>query len=181
MNKGVLTRNEKGIWLVKWSDMHSFAHGTHWSFTELLPSSNSIMYVKEDEIRYKPFEEGLEVKFTLDSNWTYAVLIFPEVEVFEREKKIKQYVKNGDELFMITNIDTIRDGGTIAITTSKNKKIYIHKDNWTLHNDYPTTQENIIRDETTQVYILDRIERYIDWCKHRLDLANTIIDKIGKK
>jgi len=28
MNKGILTRNEDGIWMVKWSDLHSFAHGT---------------------------------------------------------------------------------------------------------------------------------------------------------
>ena len=38
--KGILTRNEDGIWMVKWSDLHSFAHGTHWMYTELSNDSN---------------------------------------------------------------------------------------------------------------------------------------------
>ena len=33
--KGILTRNEDGIWIVKWSDLHTFAQGTHWMCTEL--------------------------------------------------------------------------------------------------------------------------------------------------
>ena len=64
-NKGTLTINEGGIWMVKWSDLHSFTHGTHWSYTELSSDSNSIKYIKDGEIRYKPLEEGLELDFEI--------------------------------------------------------------------------------------------------------------------
>jgi hypothetical protein len=50
--KGILTRNEEGVWMVKWSDLHSFGHGTHWMYTELSNDSNIIKYVKDDEVRY---------------------------------------------------------------------------------------------------------------------------------
>ena len=63
--KGILTRNEDGIWMVKWSDLHSFGHGTHWMFTELSSDSNSIKYIKDNLIMVKPLEEGLEVEFEM--------------------------------------------------------------------------------------------------------------------
>ena len=181
MHKGTLVRNENGIWMVRWSDLHSFSHGTHWSFTELSSDSNSIKFIKDNEIKYKPLEEGLEVEFKFNFNHLYAILVFPEVDNFEKEERIKEYVKNNGDLFLITDIDTIRDGGTTGIITSKNKKIYIHKDNWTLQNEYPTTDDNIIRDEATQVYILERIERYKEICERKLYLVDNIIDKINKK
>jgi hypothetical protein len=49
--KGTLIRNEDAKWMVKWSDLHSFAHGTHWMYTELSPESNSIKYVKDDHVK----------------------------------------------------------------------------------------------------------------------------------
>lgn len=33
---GILEKKEEG-WFVKWSDLHSFAHGTHWMWTPLHP------------------------------------------------------------------------------------------------------------------------------------------------
>jgi hypothetical protein len=63
--KGILTRNEDGIWMVKWSDLHSFAHGTHWMYTELSNDSNSIKYIKDNIIMCKPLEEGVEVEFEM--------------------------------------------------------------------------------------------------------------------
>jgi len=95
--KGILVRNNKGVWMVKWSDLHSFAHGTHWMFTELSMDSNSIRYVKDDMIMHKPLEVDLDVEFELDHqinrydevNYTpisYAKLIFPEVDIFEKTK-----------------------------------------------------------------------------------------------
>ena len=69
------------------------------------------------------------------------------------EELIKEYVKNGGVLWSIDNVDTIRDGGTgvlIRHPQSKLKPIYIHKDNWTLHSEYPPIDENIIIDELTK-------------------------------
>lgn len=190
MNKeGILTRNEDGIWMVKWSDTHSFAHGTHWMYTELSSDSNSIKYIRDGEIRYKPLEEGLEVDFEIitsgfdDENYTpinSAKLIFPEVEKFEKEQWIKEYVIKGNILFSITDISVIRDGGTIMLFNkgTKQKPFYIHKDNWTLHNDYPTTDENIVTNKSTQVYILDRLQIYKESCEFDLKQVKNIIQKI---
>jgi hypothetical protein len=65
MNKGILTRNEDGIWMVKWSDLHSFAHGTHWMYTELSNDSNSLKYIKDGEIKYDVLKESADVNFEL--------------------------------------------------------------------------------------------------------------------
>lgn len=178
--KGVLTRNKNGVWLVKWSDLHSFGHGTHWSFSELSSDSNSIKYIKDNEVRYKPLEEGLEVNFKHNFNFLYAILIFPEVEEFEKEQYIKEYVIKNNVLFSIDEISTMRDGGTIMLYNRgmKQKPFYIHKDYWTLHYDYPTTDDNIVTDKPTQVYILDRLEKYKKGCEFDLKQAKNIIEKI---
>jgi hypothetical protein len=89
--KGILIKKD-GLWFVKWSDLHSFAQGTHWMFHELSHDSNSIKYVKDKQIMYKPLEEGLEVEFELI--WTEdflfpnrAKLIFPEIENLNKSMK----------------------------------------------------------------------------------------------
>ena len=188
--KGILTRNEDGIWMVKWSDLHSFGHGTHWSYTELSNDSNSIKYIKDDEIRYKPLEEGLEVEFEIITsgydrvNFTpnnSAKLIFPEVDVFEKEGYIKEYVKEGGVLWSIYNISIIRDGGTIMLIRPPQSKlgpIYIHKDYWTLHDGYPTTDENLITNTNEQYYIIDRLQKYKRDCEFNLQQVKNIIQKI---
>jgi hypothetical protein len=188
--KGILTRNEQGIWSVKWSDLHSFAHGTHWMYTELSTDSNSIRYIKDNLIMVKPLEEGLNVEFEMVTSGydevTYipnnsAKLIFPEVDVFEKEEYIKEYVKDGGKLFLIDNISVIRDGGTIILNKlgiERKPPIYIHKDYWTVHNGYPTTDENLVTDKPEQVYILDKLEKYKKDCEHNLEQAKRVIEKI---
>jgi hypothetical protein len=189
MNKGILTRNEDGIWMVKWSDLHSFAHGTHWMYTELSNDSNSLKYIKDGEIKYDVLKEGTDVNFELitsgfdENNFTFskkAKLIFPEVEEFEKEQYIKEYVIKNNVLFSIDEISTMRDGGTIMLYNRgmKQKPFYIHKDYWTLHYDYPTTDDNIVTDKPTQVYILDRLEKYKKGCEFDLKQAKNIIEKI---
>ena len=188
--KGILTRNEDGIWTVKWSDLHSFGHGWHWSYTELSNDSNSIKYIKDGEIKYNVLKEGLEVDFEIITsgydrvNFTpnnSAKLIFPEVDIFEKEGYIKEYVKEGGDLWSIYNISTIRDGGTIMLIRppqSKLNPIYIHKDYWTLHSEYPTTDENLITDTNEQYYIIDRLQKYKRECEFNLTQSKNIIEKI---
>lgn len=187
--KGILTRNEEGVWMVKWSDLHSFGHGTHWMYTELSNDSNSIKYVKDDEVKYNVLKEGLEVEFEIitygydKENFTpfnSAKLIFPEVDVFEKKQIIKEYVLNKGYLFSIDTISTIRDGGTKILISrgSKHTPFYIHKDNHTLHSSYPPSDNNLILDKATQVYILDRIERYKNDCEFNLREVNGILEKI---
>jgi hypothetical protein len=188
--KGILTRNEEGIWMVKWSDLHSFGHGTHWMYTELSNDSNSIKYIKDNHIMVKPLEEGVEVEFEMvtsgydENNFTpfnSAKLIFPEVDIFEKEGYIKEYVKEGGVLWSIYNISTIRDGGTIMLIRppqSKLNPIYIHKDYWTLHSGYPTTDENLITNTNEQYYIIDRLQKYKRECEFNLTQSKNIIEKI---
>jgi hypothetical protein len=188
--KGILTRNEEGIWMVKWSDLHSFGHGTHWMYTELSNDSNSIKYIKDNLIMCKPLEEGVEVEFEMvtsgydENNFTpfnSVKLIFPEVDIFEKEGYIKEYVKEGGVLWSIYNISTIRDGGTIMLIRPPQSKLnpyYIHKDYWTLHDGYPTTDENLIDNKNEQYYIIDRLQRYKRDCEFNLHQVKNIIEKI---
>ena len=188
--KGILTRNEDGIWMVKWSDLHSFGHGTHWMFTELSSDSNSIKYIKDNLIMVKPLEEGLEVEFEMvtsgydENNFTpfnSVKLIFPEVDTFEKEGYIKEYVKEGGVLWSIYNISTIRDGGTIMLIRPPQSKLnpyYIHKDYWTLHSEYPTTDENLITDTNEQYYIIDRLQKHKRDCEFNLQQVKNVIEKI---
>jgi hypothetical protein len=188
--KGILTRNEDGIWMVKWSDLHSFGHGTHWMFTELSSDSNSIKYIKDNLIMVKPLEEGLEVEFEMvtsgydENNFTpfnSVKLIFPEVDTFEKEGYIKEYVKEGGVFWSVHNISTIRDGGTIMLIRPPQSKLnpyYIHKDYWSLHSGYPTTDDNLITDINEQYYIIDRLQRYKRDCEFNLLQVKNIIEKV---
>ena len=190
MNKGWLTRNEDGIWMVKWSDLHSFSHGTHWMYTELSTDSNSIKYVKDGEVRYNVLKEGLEVEFEMVtygydkenySPFQYAKLIFPEVDEFEKESYIKEYIKENGSLWSIHNIVTIRDGGTIMLIRHPQSKLnpyYIHKDNWTLHCGYPTNDENLVDNKNEQYYIIDRLQRYKRDCEFNVHQVKNVIEKI---
>lgn len=189
MYKGILTRNEKGIWMVKWSDLQSFGHGTHWMYIELSNDSNSLKYIKDGEVKYNVLQEGVEVEFEIitlfydNENFAqtnFARLRFPEVEKFEKEQYIKEYVIKNNILFSIEDISMMRDGGTIMLFNRgmKQKPFYIHKDYWTLHDGYPTTDDNIVTDKPTQVYIMDRLEKYKEDVEFDLKRVKNIIEKI---
>ena len=138
----------------------------------------------------KPLEEGLNIEFEMvttgydETSYTptnSAKLIFPEVDIFEKQEYIKEYVKDGGILWSIDRMSTIRDGGTIILNKlgiERKTPIYIHKDYWTIHSGYPTTDENLITDKPEQVYILDRLERYKKDCEHNLEQAKRVIEKI---
>ena len=73
-----------------------------------------------------------------------------------------EYVKNNKKLFIIHNIDRMRDGGTTCLECflQDRQKFYIHKDNKTFHNNYPTTDENKVVDKPTIARIINQIESY---------------------
>ena len=100
-----------------------------------------------------------------------------------KEDLIKEYVKNGGTLWNIDSISTIRDGGTKMIILPRMlsmKPFYIHKDNWTIHTEYPVSDDNILTDEPTRAYILDRLERYKKGCEFRLEEANLFIGNLNQ-
>jgi hypothetical protein len=101
-----------------------------------------------------------------------------------REDKIKEYVKNGGQLWNIENLSTLRDGGTKMIILPpmlKMSPFYIHKDNWTIHTGYPVSDDNLLTDEPTKEYLFDRLERYRGGCEFKLKEANRFIDKLLNK
>lgn len=52
-NKGWLHKSND-IWMVKWSDLQSFTHGTHWNFTPLIYEQQSLPdLVEGTEVEYE--------------------------------------------------------------------------------------------------------------------------------
>ena len=98
----------------------------------------------------------------------------------ELQQIIKEHVIKNNILFSIDDITTMRDGGTIMMYSKgmKQKPFYIHKDNWTIHNDYPTTDDNKVTDKPTQIYVLDRLQKYKRGCEFDLTRVKNIIEKI---
>jgi hypothetical protein len=98
------------------------------------------------------------------------------------EEKIKEYVKNGGKLWHIDKISTIRDGGTIMLIRPPMTKLnpfYIHRDNWTIHIEYPLTDDNILTDENEREYIYDRLGSYLKGCENSVRLANRVIENLN--
>ena len=79
--KGWLNKTIDGKWLVKWSDLHSFGHGTHWNYTELHPDSATDMtYVEEKtlqdkEVFFELITEGYDEKEYTPYNYAKIVSI----------------------------------------------------------------------------------------------------------
>lgn len=95
------------------------------------------------------------------------------------EDQIKQYVLNGGKIFSVKSIDTIRDGGTKIIKTT-NEDYYINKNNETFHFGYPT-EENIITNPLLEVFLIDRIEKYIQECKDDIEQNEKFLLEINNK
>jgi hypothetical protein len=96
------------------------------------------------------------------------------------EELIKQYVINGGKLFTITFIDTLRDGGTKFIKTTKNY-YYVNKDTKKFHSAYPTIEENLITDHLLEAYLIERIETYIQRCEKDIERNKNLLKEIQNK
>lgn len=79
-------------------------------------------------------------------------------------EQMKEYVVNGGELFTITLIDTIRDGGTKLIRTTKDD-YYIHRDSKKFYSSYNQNEENLITDFLLIEYLVEQVEAYIKRCE----------------
>jgi hypothetical protein len=98
-----------------------------------------------------------------------------------REKLIKKYVvENQGELYRITTIQVIRDGGTRVIETNKKDiEYYIHKKNGTIHKSYPRTDTtDLVTNENELEYLREQIEVYIDRCKWDIQYGLQVLEKM---
>jgi hypothetical protein len=96
------------------------------------------------------------------------------------EEQMKEYVVNGGKLFTITLIDTIRDGGTKIIKTTKDD-YYIHKDSKKFHSGYTPSDENLITDFLLIEYLVERIETYIKRCEEDVERNKNLLIEIQNK
>jgi len=96
------------------------------------------------------------------------------------EEQMNKYVVDGGKLFTITFIDTIRDGGTKIIKTTKDD-YYIHKDSKKFHSGYSPSEENLITDFLLIKYLTERIETYIKRCEEDVERNKNLLIEIQNK
>ena len=100
------------------------------------------------------------------------------------EDRIKEYVLNGGNIFKVIFIDTIRDGGTKIIHTTKGH-YYVGKDNHKFFYTYPKSDEkntfmDIITDTLLIEYLIYRIEKYINDCEDEVKRNKNLLKRIKK-
>lgn len=95
----------------------------------------------------------------------------------------KEYIIKGNKTFLITNIDRMRDGGTVGIFCSGDPtaQYYISEDLVSFHNGYPLTTENKITDDVYIRYIIDRMKDFINRQSVRLTNFLHMMDQISEE
>ena len=94
------------------------------------------------------------------------------------DASIKQYLKQGKDLFTVKYIDTIRDGGTRLISASNGDSYYVHMIDDTIHTAYPPKPDNQIKDKIFIDVLLNRIETYIETSEKRIETNIEMLNRI---
>ena len=93
------------------------------------------------------------------------------------EEELEKYVKTGNNLFMVCNMDTIKDGGNIIIKTT-NETFYINKKTKKFHSEYPPEKENEVLDIIKIKYIMNRIEKYIKLSEEDVQINKKVFKEL---
>jgi hypothetical protein len=102
-----------GIWHVKWSDLHSFAHGTHWMWTPFHP--DEII----DETLYKEGDK-IEVRFTYDEKFIAYVKIVKEMkDIKETALELAEKYRANYKKWCEENPGKIMNGNLMKEDTAK--------------------------------------------------------------
>ena len=96
------------------------------------------------------------------------------------EEQMKEYLVNGGKLFTVTSIDTIRDGGTKIIETTK-EDYYINQYSKRFNYDYPPSKKNSITDFLLIEYLIDRIKTYIKRSEEDVERNKNLLIEIQNK
>lgn len=91
----------------------------------------------------------------------------------------KDYVDGGGKTFDVCKIDVYRDGGTIGIKTKWFDGSGIGQwvfDEYRVSKDLDklTLKGVEIKDESTKIYLLERVGRYIEGLNHEIILAKKV-------
>ena len=140
---------------------------------------SNILHENEDEIIAK-MEIANSGPFSIIIDKTTCMVTSNKLDHYIAENyvsNIRQYIKNGGRLFNVTKIDTIRDGGTISIQTSKDE-YFVHMHESSIHTSYPPSEDNIIKDEYLIEFIFDRVDDHIKQMADRIERIKGIFIKM---
>ena len=76
------------------------------------------------------------------------------------DDKIKEYLNLGGKLFIVTNLQTIRDGGTIEINTT-DITYYMSNDSKYFYTIYPLNESNLVTNKLEINFLISRISEYL--------------------
>lgn len=95
----------------------------------------------------------------------------------------REYITSNNRFFSLNNVDMIRDGGTLVLEsyTGDRLKYYLDKVNYTIHTSYPTSNDNIVTDESTIYWIIKSYYDYILKLENEVQINKNRLDKILKK
>jgi hypothetical protein len=96
--KGTLHKTEQG-WIVRWSDFHSFAHGTEWNDT-LLHSDDQLSKILEEG---KVVEIDIEYSTDFKTNWARLS------DIYRDKKECEKFICEWVSKFLTENIDKINE------------------------------------------------------------------------
>ena len=103
------------------------------------------------------------------------------------EEQIKEYLLKGGSLFTVVKLDSIRDGGTKVVKTNRSGTLstgsldfFIDNLDWTIHNSYPTSDDNLIKDELLKKYIIHVMNVFIEKQKRHIEIYEEWVFKIEK-
>ena len=95
----------------------------------------------------------------------------------------RKYIISNDRFFNLNKVDVILDGGTLVLEsyTGDRLKYYLDKVNYTIHTSYPTSDNNIVTDESIIYWIIKSYYDYILKLENEVQLNKNRLDKILKK
>lgn len=95
----------------------------------------------------------------------------------------KKYITSNNRFFSLNNVDMIRDGGTLVLEsyTGDRLKYYLDKVNYTIHTSYPTSDDNIVTDESIIYWVIKSYYDYILKLENELQINKNRLDKMLKR
>jgi hypothetical protein len=76
------------------------------------------------------------------------------------DERIKEYLMNGGNLFMVTLIDSYRMTPTVRLIKTTKDTYYIHEQNNTIQTSLKFSEKNIITNKLFIEYLISRINTY---------------------
>lgn len=94
-----------------------------------------------------------------------------------------EYVINNKRPFHLHNVDVIRDGGTLVLEsyTGDRQKYFLDKDDYTIHTSYPTSDNNIVIDESTIYWVIKSYYDYILRSEEEVERNKLRLERMIKK